>query len=86
MDTVRNFILASIGTLGFLTLTESFEPIAETEDPLELLLKTLLSLMAGLLTALLSRTWRKLVHYRDDKQKSKKKNQSIKKHNHGKIR
>ncbi len=84
MEILKNFIPASIGTLGFLQLTEPFEPLTESGDPQEILIKSILSILAGLLTALLSRAYKRFTNKPRSYRKNNKQHSS-KKQDHGTI-
>ncbi|MBI9061267.1 MAG: hypothetical protein JEZ14_04730 [Marinilabiliaceae bacterium] len=85
METLKNFILAGAGTLGFLQLTDPFKPVNESGDPQELLIKSLLSILAGLLTALLSRAFKRFTDIQRSHRKEKNKQKQSKKQNHGNL-
>ncbi|MBS2099094.1 hypothetical protein [Carboxylicivirga linearis] len=73
METLRLFTLAVIGSLGFMELTDYSVSELVPEESLEPLIKSILSLLAGILTALISRLFRKKVNVKRNK-KSQTKN------------
>nr|WP_321409413.1 hypothetical protein [uncultured Carboxylicivirga sp.] len=79
METLKLFVLAVAGTLGFMELTDYSVSELVPKESWEPLIKSILSLTAGILTALISRLFRRKITNKQNKSSQSKNN------NHGKI-
>jgi len=73
METLKLFAIAFIGSLGFMELTNYSVSELVSGESWEPLIKSILSLSAGILTALISRLFRRKVNDKSNKKSQTKK-------------
>jgi len=59
MNEIKNFALGAIGTLGLIQITDDQAIQNAVEDPQTTLIKTVITLLAGILTTVLTRWFKK---------------------------